>query len=119
MMVHGRRLLTLMTASFDPHDLTAGWRYTATLQLRTPLAYLEKDGAFSPGAVEPPLVGQADGYTRDGTGFNSNGFWKRELDWAGMGFDPPPPGRRATQWGQVQIGSEAERDLLSFLKSFR
>jgi predicted flap endonuclease-1-like 5' DNA nuclease len=120
MMVDGRRLLNLMAASFDPHaDLTAGWRYTATLQLRTPLAYLEKDGEFSPGPGEPPLVGQPEGYLPDGTGFNPYGFWAREIDYEGLGFPPPDFRSRATEWGPVQIGSEAERDLLSLLKSFR
>ena len=109
-----------MTASFDAHaDLTAGWRYAATLQLGTPLVYLEKDGEFSPGPGEPPLVGQAEGYLANGTGFNSYGFWNREIDYEGLGFPPPDLRSRATQWGPVQIRSEAERDLLSFLKSFR
>jgi hypothetical protein len=51
-------------------DLIAGWRYSATLQLRTPLVYLEMDGAFSPGPKEPPLVGPEENHLPDGVGFN-------------------------------------------------
>jgi len=120
MMVLGRGWLSLMTGPFDPHgDLTAGWRYTATLHLRTPLAYLEKDGELSPGPDEPPVVGEAEGQLPDGTGFNAYGFWAREIDYQGLGLPPPDFRSRATQWGPVNIGSEAERCLLSFLKSFR
>lgn len=41
--------------SFDDSDLIIGWRYNATLQLKTPLAYLKRDGEFSPGwdGVQP------------------------------------------------------------------
>lgn len=100
-------------------DLTAGWRYLATLQLRTPLAYLEMDGKFSAGPKEPPLVGPAENFLEGGAGFNSYGIWLRELDYKEMGFDKPPEGSRAAQFGSVRSGSEAERDLVSFLKSFR
>lgn len=100
-------------------DLIAGWRYSATLQLRTPLAYLEMDGAFFPGSAEPALVGPAETSLDDGTGFNPYGIWIREIDYEGLGFDPPPPGQKASDWGPVRIGSLEEKDLLSFLKSFR
>jgi len=98
---------------------TRGWRYSATLQLRTPLAYLEMDGAFSPGPQEPPLVGPAENFLEDGTGFNAYGIWLRVIDYDGLGFDPPPPGMRAAEGGPVRCGSREERELLSFLKSFR
>ena len=98
-------------------DLIAGWRYYATLQLRTPLAYLEKDGEFSPGPGEPPLVGQAEGHLPDGTGFNPYGFWSRVIDHSIL--PPSKNATRSTEWGQVRIGSKEERELLSFLKSFR
>jgi hypothetical protein len=100
-------------------DLISGWRYSATLQLRTPLAYLERHGEFSPGPEQPPLIGPADNHLPDGTGFNPWGFWVQEIDYEGRGFSPPPPGRRATAWGPVQIDSEEERSLIAFLKSFR
>jgi hypothetical protein len=100
-------------------DLIAGWRYSATLQLRTPLAYLEMDGEFSPGPQEPPLVGPEASHLPDGTGFNPYGCWVREIDYKGLGFTPPPPGQRATGWGLVRIGSTEEKDLRSFLKAFR
>jgi len=103
-------------------DLTAGWRYRATLQLRTPLAYLEMDGKFSAGPKEPPLVGPAENFLEGGAGFNPYGIWLREIDYDGLGFDPPPSvtkGKRATEWGPVRIGSAEERNLISFLKSFR
>jgi len=105
--------------SFDDSDLISGWRYSATLQLRTPLAYLEMDGAFSPGPQEPPLVGPAENFLEDGTGFNAYGIWLPVSDYEGLGFDPPPPGRRAAEGGPVRRGSREERELLSFLKSFR
>jgi hypothetical protein len=103
----------------DYDDITAGWRYLATLQLRTPLAYLEMDGKFSAGPKEPPLVGPAENFLEGGAGFNSYGIWLRELDYKDLGFDKPPEGSRAAQFGSVRSGSEAERDLISFLKSFR
>jgi hypothetical protein len=105
--------------SFDNSDLISGWRYSATLQLRTPLAYLERHGEFSPGPEQPPLIGPADNHLPDGTGFNPWGFWVQEIDYEGLGFSPPPPGRRATAWGLIQIGSQEEENLVSFLKSFR
>lgn len=100
-------------------DITAGWRYSATLQLRTPLVYLEMEGEFSPGPKEPPLIGPAENTLPDGTGFNPYGIWLRELDYKELGFDKPPEGSRASHFGSVRSGSEAERDLISFLKSFR
>ncbi|MBM3302253.1 MAG: hypothetical protein FJY85_20160, partial [Deltaproteobacteria bacterium] len=54
-----------------------------------------------------------------GTGFNSYGGWLREIDYKALGFTPPPPGQRATGWGLVRIGSTEEKQLRSFLKSFR
>ncbi len=65
------------------------------------------------------MVGPAEGHLPDGTGFNPYGGWGREIDNEGLGFVPPPPPRRATQWGPIQVGSEEERSLISFLKSFR
>ena len=103
----------------DFSDITAGWRYSATLQLRTPLKYLEMDGAFSPGPEEPPLVGPAEDFLEDGTGFNPYGIWLQVIDYKSMGFDPPPPGMRAAEGGMVRIGSPEEKELLSFLKNFR
>jgi len=105
--------------SFDNSDLISGWRYSATLQLRTPLAYLKRHDEFSPGPQVPPIVGPAEGHLPDGTGFNPYGMWLQEIDYNGLGFAPPPSGNQATGWGQVRIGSEEERNLISFLKSFR
>jgi len=105
--------------SFDNSDLISGWRYSATLQLRTPLAYLKRDGEFSPGPQEPSIVAPAEGHLPDGTGFNPYGIWLRVIDYEGLGFTPPPLGQRSTEWGLVRIGSEEERNLISFLKSFR
>lgn len=68
------------------------------------------------------MVGPAEGHLQDETGFNPYGCWVREIDYDGLGFDPPPSvtkGKRATAWGPVRIGSEEERNLISFLKSFR
>lgn len=98
-------------------DLIAGWRYSATLQLRTPLAYLERHGEFSPGPQEPPMVGRAESHLPDGTGFNPYGIWLRVINPEIL--PPSTSTRRATEWGQVRIGSEDERNLISFLKSFR
>ena len=98
-------------------DLTAGWRYSATLQLRTPLAYLEMDGEFSPGPKEPPLVGPEENHLPDGTGFNSYGIWLRVIDPSIL--PPSTTATRATEVGPVRIGSTEEKELLSFLKSFR
>ncbi len=103
--------------NFDDSDLISGWRYNATLQLRTPLAYLERDGEFSPGPQEPLLVGPAEAHLPDGTGFNPYGIWLQVIDPEIL--PPSTSATRATAWGQVQIGSEEERNLISFLKSFR
>ena len=103
----------------EPWPPIFGWRYSATLQLRTPLAYLERDGEFSPSRQEPPIVGPAEGHLPDGTGFNPYGIWLREIDYKALGYPPPPESKRATTWGPVRIGSEEERSLISFLKSFR
>jgi len=46
-------------------------------------------------------------------------MWLPEIDYEGQGFDPPPPGMRAAEGGPVRCGSREERELLSFLKSFR
>ena len=102
-------------------DLVVGWRYFATLQLRTPLAYLEMDGKFSAGPKEPPLVGPAENFLEGGASFNPYGMWLREIDYKKLGFDELSSDNetRATGWGQVRSGSESERDLISFLKSFR
>lgn len=103
--------------SFDDSDLIIGWRYNATLQLRIPLAYLKRDGEFSPGPQEPPMVGPAESHLPDGTGFNPYGIWLRVIDPEIL--PPSTSATRATEWGQVRIGSEEERSLISFLKSFR
>jgi len=109
----------IFQSSYEDSDLIGGWRYSATLQLRTPLAYLEMDGEFSPGRRKPPLVGPAENFLADGTGFNPYGTWLPEIDYEGHGFPPPPPGMGATSWEPVRVGSSDEKDLLSFLKSFR
>lgn len=43
----------------------------------------------------------------------------RGIDYEGLGFSPAPPPLRASQWGPGRVGSSEEKDLLSFLKSFR
>ena len=103
--------------SFDDSDLISGWRYSATLQLRTPLAYLKRHDEFSPGPQEPPMVGPAEGHLPDGTGFNPYGIWLPVIDYSIL--PPSSLATRATGWGLVRIGSEEERNLISFLKSFR
>lgn len=108
-----------MRFPFDASSLIAGWRYSATFQLRTPLKYLEMHGTFSPGSEEPALVGPAENFLEDGTGFNAYGIWLRVIDYEGLSFDPPPPGMRAAEGGMVEIGGTEEKELLSFLKSFR
>lgn len=103
--------------TFDDSDLISGWRYSTTLQRRTPLAYLERDGEFSPGPQEPPLVGPAESQLSDGAGFNPYGIWLRVIDPEIL--PPSTSATRTTGWWQVRIGSEEERNLISFLKSFR
>jgi hypothetical protein len=100
-------------------ELTSGWRYFTTLQLRTPLKYLELDGQFCPGSDAPPLVGPPTGMLEDGTEFNPYGCWVRVIDYDSLGWEPPALGRRAAQGGMVEIGSTEEAELLSFMKSFR
>ena len=98
-------------------DVTAGWLYSATLQLRTPLAYLERHGEFSPGPKEPPLIGPAENTLPDGSGFNPYGGWGRVID---PGILPPSKlANRASELGPIRIGSKDEKELLSFLKAFR
>jgi hypothetical protein len=65
------------------------------------------------------MVGPAEGHLPDGTGFNPYGIWLQEIDYKALGYPPPPESKRATTWGPVRIGSEEERSLISFLKSFR
>jgi hypothetical protein len=98
-------------------DLIAGWRYSATLQLRTPLKYLERDGVVSPGSKEPSPIGPAENFLEGAAGFNPYGTWLRVIDPSIL--PPSTTATRATGWGQVRIGSIEEKDLLSFLKSFR
>ena len=98
-------------------DLVVGWRYFATLQLRTPLAYLEMDGKFSAGPKEPPLVGPAENFLEGGAGFNAYGIWLREIDRSIL--PPSTNAKRAAELGPIRIGSKEEKDLVSFLKSFR
>jgi predicted flap endonuclease-1-like 5' DNA nuclease len=98
-------------------DLIAGWRYCVTFDLRTPLEYLHRHGEFSPGPKEPPLVGPAENYLENGTAYNPYGIWVQEID--PKILPPSTTATRATQWGQVRIGSPEDKDLLSFLKSFR
>lgn len=98
-------------------DLISGWRYLATLQLRTPLSYLERDGEFSPGPAEPQLVGPAVNTVLNGDSFNEYGIWLMVID-AGI-LPPSTLAIRATEFGTIKIGSQEEKDLLSFLKSFR
>ena len=105
--------------SIDDSDPISGWRYNATLQLRTPLKYLERHGEFSPGPQEPPMVGPAEGHLQDGTGFNPYGIWLPVIDNSKSLLPPSTVATRATGWGPVRIGSEEERNLISFLKSFR
>jgi hypothetical protein len=105
--------------SIDDSDLISGWRYNATPQLRTPLAYLKRHGEFSPGPQEPPMVGPAEGHLQDGTGFNPYGIWLPVIDYSNSLLPPSTLAKRATEWGPVLIGSEEERNLVSFLKSFR
>lgn len=100
-------------------DLIAGWRYSATLQLRTPLSYLQMDGEFIPGRQKPPLVGPALNFLEDGTGFNPYGIWLPVIDYKALGFPPPPESKRAAAGGMVRVGSQEEREVLSFLRSFR
>lgn len=57
--------------SSNNDDLSKVWCYLATLQLTTPLAYLESNGKYSPGSKETPLVGPLTSLLEDGTGFNS------------------------------------------------
>ena len=98
-------------------DLVVGWRYFATLQLRTPLAYLEMDGKFSAGPKEPPLIGPAENTLPDGTGFNPYGMWIQEIDRSIL--PPSTIANRASELGPIRIGSKDEKELLSFLKAFR
>ena len=98
-------------------DLIVGWRYLATLQLRTPLAYLEMDGKFSAGPKEPPLVGPAENSLEGGAGFNAYGMWLREIDHSILA--PSTIASRAAELGPIRIGSKEEKDFVSFLKSFR
>jgi hypothetical protein len=61
-------------------DQILGWRYFATLERRTPLAYMEMERAFSAGPKEPPLVGPSENFLEGGAGFNTYGMWLREID---------------------------------------
>jgi hypothetical protein len=65
------------------------------------------------------MVGPAEGHLPDGTGFNPYGCWVPVIDYSNSILPPSTVATRATEWGRVRIGSEEERDLVSFLKSFR
>ena len=103
--------------STNNDDLIVGWHYVATLQLRTPLAYLEMDGKFSAGPKEPALVGPLNSLLEDGSGFNSFGMWVQEID---RSILPPSTNKqRASELGPIRVGSNEEKELVSFLRSFR
>ena len=106
----------MSTNEFD--DLIAGWKYSATLSMNTPLMYLEHDGEFVEGPNQPPLIGPPENRLEDGTGFNRHGIWLKVIKQE-EGETPLPLGRRAAQGGMVQAGSDEENNLINFLISFR
>lgn len=65
------------------------------------------------------MFGPAEGHLQDGTGFNPYGIWLPVIDNSKSLLPPSTVATRATGWGPVRIGSEEERNLISFLKSFR
>jgi hypothetical protein len=65
------------------------------------------------------MVGPAEGQLQDGTGFNPYGIWLPVIDYSNSLLPPSTVAKRATGWGPVRIASEEERNLVSFLKSFR
>ena len=83
-------------------DLIAGWKYSATLSINTPLMYLEHDGEFVEGPNQPPLIGPAENRLEDGTGINRHGIWLQVIKQE-EGETPLPLSRRAAEGGMVQV----------------
>lgn len=87
-------------------DILAGLKFSATLNLDTPLEVLEHDGEIFIGPQrEAPRYGDM-----------SEGIWLPKVDWSGIGVDPPPSSTKASQIGQVPADGST---FLAFLKDFR
>ena len=56
------------------------WEYSATLDLRTPKIYLERDGEVLKSATEPELFGEPTSYTPDGEPVSRYGIWVRTFE---------------------------------------
>lgn len=74
-------------------DVLSGVRYTATLDSRTSAECMALDGSFwkldDPGIKRPPRH------------VNCRSVLVPEVDWKGLGMEPPPEGTRASADGQV------------------
>lgn len=106
----------MSTNEFD--DLIAGWKYSATLSINTPLMYLEHEGEFVEGPNQPQLIGPAKNRLEDVTGFNRHGIWLQVIKQE-EGETKLPLGRRAAEGGMVQVDSDEEKSLINFLIYFR
>ena len=106
----------MSTNEFD--DLIAGWKYSATLSINTPLMYLEHEGEFVEGPNQPQLIGPAKNKLEDGTGFNRHGIWLQAIKQE-EGETQLPLGRRSAEGGMAQVDSDEEKSLINFLIYFR
>ncbi len=98
-------------ADDEAAEMTAGWEFVATMQLRTPLRVLRLHRQFSPGIDPPPVVTQE----------MWEGIWVRRLkSWRELGLDidgsPNADGTMASEIGQIPKDGG---DFLRYLVALR
>lgn len=92
----------------DNSDLIAGWQLSVTMQLRTPLVWLQRHGEFCEGAAKPAEVLPP----QHACWVPVTKTW-REL---GIDEDEIPETTMASEVGQVPVGGG---DFLPFLLEYR
>ncbi|HEX6376367.1 MAG TPA: hypothetical protein VFZ91_11680 [Allosphingosinicella sp.] len=91
-------------------DIVSGYRFCATLQLRTPLRVLSRHGELHPGVDRQPPPVTEEGW---------EGIWVPELrTWRELGIDARemPPGTMASDIGQIPVDGG---EYLKFLVAIR
>ena len=88
------------------------WEYSATLDLRTPKIYLEKDGEVLKSATEPELFGEPTSYTPDGEPVSRYGF-------RGRTFKNYKDFRCSEEGDYGYFYSSDKKDWLNYLINFR
>ena len=102
------RSMSIREFAADNEDIVAGWRLCATLDTKTPRAWLLRHGEFHPG-VNPPSERVPPEFV----------MWMPVTKtWAELGLDLPesPPMTMASQFGPVPGDGG---DALRFLRAYR